>query len=279
MDSAIKQLARRTLPRKVRNWLRSPSAALHWWLNERRAPIALPIRPDWTLQCPRNALDGAFRLQLYDPPQVRELDEFIALVRRHPGVRLLDIGSHFGVFSFAALQYGGPKAQAFAVDPSATAQMMLGRIADLNASDDRLRFLRAAAGAAPGELEMVDTGVGGAGYMVLPGDQPQADRTRIPQVTIDQLAPQLPPRPDIIKIDVESYELEVLRGGRATLAGARVILCLELHNQMMRARGVNPQAVLDLLREYGYAHFTCDGAIVSPAEMIQPEIIRVIATG
>lgn len=278
MDSALKQFARRVLPRSARNWLRSPAASLHWWLNEWRAPILLNIRADWSLRCPRNALDGAFRLQLYDPPQVRELDEFIAFVKRQPGIRLLDIGSHFGVFSFAALHYGGPQAQALAVDPSAAAEMMVGRIAKLNPGGERVRFLRAAAGATVGQLEMVDTGVGGAGYMVLPGDQPQADRTVIPQNTIDQLAQQMAPPPTVVKIDVESYELEVLRGGRETLSRGNVVLCLEMHNQMMRARQVNPQLVLDLLREYGYAHFTCEGATVSPAEMLQPEIIRVIAT-
>ena len=46
MSSVLKSIARRVLPRSVRNWLRSPSAALRWWLNECRSPIPLAIRPD-----------------------------------------------------------------------------------------------------------------------------------------------------------------------------------------------------------------------------------------
>lgn len=83
--------------------------------------------------------------------------------------------------------------------------------------------------------------------------------------------------PTIIKIDVESYELEVLRGGKETLSAGDVILCLEIHNQMMRDRNVNPQLVLDQLHAYGYRQFTCEGKTLHPSELLVPEIIRVIA--
>ncbi len=125
---------------------------------------------------------------------------------------------------------------------------------------------------------MVDAGVSAAGYMVLPGDHPQSERTRLPQTTIDQLAPQMPGLPTVIKIDVESFELEVLRGGSATLSQQAIPLCLEMHNQMMRERGVEPRQVLELLQSYGYRNYTCESRAVSVEEILRAEIIRLIAT-
>ena len=277
MASSLKHIVRRAIPRPLRNWLRSPSITLRWWLNNQRQPLNYAIRPDWQLKCPLNAFGGSFRLQLQDRPQIRELDEFIALIQHSPGVQFMDIGCHFGIFSFAALHYGGPAARALAVDPSGFAGAMLQRIASLNGYDSRLRFLRAAAGAEAGELKMVDTGVSAAGYMVMPGDQTQTDCEFVPQNTLDQFTRQMDSAPTIIKIDVESYELEVLRGGKETLSTGKVILCLEIHNQMMRDRNVNPQLVLDQLHAYGYRQFTCEGKTLLPAELLVPEIIRVIA--
>ena len=54
-----------------------------------------------------------------DDELIEELDSFIAHCRR--GMVLFDVGAHFGVFSLAALHYGGPDAIAVAVDPSPAA--------------------------------------------------------------------------------------------------------------------------------------------------------------
>jgi len=277
VNLAFKNFVRRILPRRVRNFFRSPRLTLRWCANELRPPLDLEIRPGWKLKCPRHALDVAFRLQLHDPPQVREMDEFIRLVQSLPKVVLLDIGCHFGVFSFAAAHYGGPAARALAIDPAGMAQQMVARIVALNDFSGQVQFRRAAAGAAAGELEMVEGGVYAAGYMVLPGDHPASDRTRIEQVTIDQLAAEMPAPPTVIKIDVESYELEVLRGGRQTLARQAIVLCLEMHNAMMRARGVEPAAVTSLLGELGYTRLMLDGRPLTAAEVTAPDIIRIIA--
>lgn len=266
------------VPRSLRNYLRTPSATLRWWLNERRPPVVFEVRPGWTLRCPRNAVTQAFHLQHDDPPQARELDDFIVLIKTLPEVRLLDIGCHYGIMSFAAAHYGGAEAQALAVDPSAAAGEMVGRIAVLNGMQSQVRFRRAAVGAELGELEMIDAGVSAAGYMVLPGDQPARDRQRIAQTTIDQLATEMSAPPTVIKVDVESYELEVLRGGGRTLKEHAIPLCLEFHNAMMRARDVDPGQVTALLREYGYERYQCAGQTLSARDVVQPEIIRVIVT-
>src|SRR5690606_3717978 len=88
--SSWRAVARAVVPRRVRNWLRSPRQAVRWVVNEWRGPIDFRIRDDWTFRCPRNAAERAFHLQLQDPPQVREFDDFVAEMKSAGRVVLLD---------------------------------------------------------------------------------------------------------------------------------------------------------------------------------------------
>lgn len=83
----------------------------------------LEIRPGWVLRAHPLAVRCVYMSQIRDLEQRAELDAFLA--RCSPGMQLLDVGCHFGVFSLAALHYGGPTARAVAVDPSHTATTML----------------------------------------------------------------------------------------------------------------------------------------------------------
>ena len=277
MDSALKRLARRAIPRGLRNRLRSPALSFQWWLEERRPPVRYAVRPDWSITAPRNAVWSAFRLQVDDPEQAAEFDDFVRVIRGQPRSLLLDIGCHFGLFSFAAVHYGGAGSAALAIDPSSEAERMVRRVSALNGCDKKIQFVRAAAGAENGELQMVETGVTGAGYMVLPSDHPDSERVRIPLRTIDSLAESWGRTPTVVKIDVESYEFEAALGGAKTLAGASIPLCLELHNEMARGRGADPAALLDLLRDLGYRNFCQGSRALERQEMLDHPLIRVVA--
>lgn len=277
MSPGLKSLVRRVVPRALRNGLRAPGRTFTWWLNDLRSPVAFAIRPGWSLKVPRNAVHAAYSAQINDPAQATEFDDFIGLLRQQPRVILFDVGCHFGIFSFAAAHFGGPTARAIAVDPSALAGNMVKRVAALNGFQPQVRFVQAAVGAAVGELEMVEAGVTAAGYVVLPQDHPASDRTRIPMTTLDHLVEQAGERPTVIKIDVESYEAEVLRGGERTLMGCPIPLSLEIHNRMARARGADPGAVLQLLDAFGYTKFVSGGRALTASEIATQDLVRLIA--
>lgn len=270
-------MARAVVPRPMRNWLRSPRQALRWLSNDLRGPVAFKIRPDWTFRCPRNAAERAFHLQLQDPPQVREFDDFVAFARTAGRIVLLDIGSHFGIFCFAAIHYGANGSKALAVDPSSEAHFMVERIAQINGWQDRVTFVQAAAGAVDGEIEMVETGCTGAGYVVLPGDHPQADRRKMPMLTVDTLAERMGEPPTLVKIDVESFELDVLKGGQRTFGERGTPLFLEIHNRMMRDRGVDPRGLIEQLTEMGYRSFQIGGKELTPDQLMDEDIVRILA--
>src|SRR4051794_32708229 len=116
----LRDLVRPCIPRGIRNWVRSPTKSARWIWDEVRYASGqtqeVRVRPDWSLLCHPAAYRFAYYAQHADEEQVAEFDGFISTCR--PGMVLFDIGAHFGLFSLAALHYGGIAARAVAVDPS-----------------------------------------------------------------------------------------------------------------------------------------------------------------
>jgi FkbM family methyltransferase len=168
---------------------------------------------------------------------------------------------------------------AVAVDPSESAVRMLRRMARLNATGDRLRIIRAAVAAAEGVTDVVDAGVVAAGYAVRPGAaHPASERTVVPAVTVDGLCARLELRPTHLKIDVEGFEADVLRGARATLRAAdRPLVFIELHHEIVRQGGSDPAAAIRELQDARYGLFDVYGAPAFAEALLSQNLVRVVA--
>src|SRR5437868_12046222 len=100
---------RALLPRGVRNWLRSPTKSLAWGYRETKyffgVTEKIEIRPGWSVRCHPLAYSHSYHAQLEDPDQAAEFDSFLSYCTER--MILFDIGAHFGLFSLAALHFGG----------------------------------------------------------------------------------------------------------------------------------------------------------------------------
>lgn len=280
MKADVKRVVRACTPRALRNWLRSPRKSAAWVLNEAKYAAGvrpeIEVRPGWRVRSHPSAYPYAYFNQTLDPEQAAEFDEFINACR--PGMVLFDIGAHFGLFSLAALKFGGADSSALAVDPSPTAARIMRIQSRLNGAGGRMKVVRACVGERGGWLPMVATGVSGAGYFLSPSDHSGGELTPTPAVTLDQLAADFGARPTHLKIDVEGAEAAVLRGGRSLLARPEApLVFIELHNEIVSARGDSPSEAVGLLKAFGYAKFSAGGSPVSEASILSRPLVRIVA--
>jgi len=275
-SAMLTNLVRTLVPRPVRTWLRSPSQSAKYLVDSAAFSLGLKTTlrfPDdgWSIICHPHAYRCAYESQILDADQNQEFCAFRSYCSKQ--MLLFDIGAHFGIFSLAAASAGG---RAVAVDPSPMAARMIATQAALNGLTGNIHVLCSAAGSADGSLELLSAGTFSYGYFRAAKDRLKRDLTKVRSVTIDSLASEFG-APTHIKIDVEGYEAEVLRGAHKTLNSCSPILFLELHNDIIRAEGGDPDSVLKQLAHAGYTFHTLRGDEASRTSLVRAPIVRLIA--
>ena len=178
---------------------------------------------------------------LDDPPDIRFL-------RRHglrEGATVLNVGAHQGVVALLLADAVGPTGRVVAVEPVAHNARLAATNMDLNAARN-VTVVRAAvtarSGRAPVEFELNSRVAGAGGW----------GTEEVRAVTVDELS-SLYGAPDVLTIDVEGFELEVLKGAAATLRTARPTLLVEVHvGTGLEAAGASLEDLLSLLTGHGY---------------------------
>jgi len=251
--------ARNYTPRVIRNWLRMPSKSIEYVKDRLSFAVGntkmVKVRENWILRV-HPAAHHHFEVFNTDPIQSSELNAFIANCPN--GIRLLDVGAHYGFFALAALRYGGAEAKVLCVEASPSAAKILDTTLNLNKTDGRVRVFNVAMGDKDGMLSMLATGPLGGDYFIVPTEE-RKDTIQVPQRSLVSLLTETGFKPTHIKFDIEGFEFEVIESGLTILKELRPVLFLELHGTALRARGKDPLAVIQMLREAGYSSFVEDG--------------------
>lgn len=159
-----------------------------------------------------------------------------------PGELVIDAGANVGCYTLVAALLE-PTARLHAFEPLSSAYASLATNCRINALTGRVVANRAALGSETAELELRRTGEGGQGTLardlVIDGDY-WSEMT--PVVPLDRYVADAGLRtPDIIKLDVEGYEVELATGAVNTLRNVRLLIA-EWHSperlqELMRATG------------------------------------------
>ena len=154
--------------------------------------------------------------------EIRVIDAMRRLLE--PGGVFVDVGANIGYHSAVAADVVGPSGTVYALEPVASHFDRLSRMARANPRH-RIVTERAAAGEQAGEATIAIAGASNAGWNTLvPGHMPpeRTERTeRVPVVTLDAFLERHGAHSvSLIKIDVEGFELPVLRGLCGFLADA-----------------------------------------------------------
>lgn len=157
-----------------------------------------------------------------------------------PGMTVCDVGANIGYYLLLFESVIGPTGQVLLIEPSPENLPQIRRTVDLNGfTNTRLEAI--AVGMREGFVGLrsgINSGV---------ADLEQA-AYQVPIRPLDAVAPE---RVDFIKIDVEGYELEVLRGAAAVLERDRPSLFLEVHPHILGRFGTDmAELITEVTRFY-----------------------------
>ena len=161
---------------------------------------------------------------------------------------IVDGGANIGQFARAAAETW-PTARILSVEPLPD---IADRLRDNLASEaPRVRVTAAALGPATGTLDFYRTDYSLASSALVPSDR-AATRIAVPVVRLDDVLSEHPlPRPLLVKLDLQGFELEALRGATATLARADAVL-LETAFQASYADEPLFRDVLSFMEDAGF---------------------------
>lgn len=186
-----------------------------------------------------------------------------ALIERtiRPGMTVVDVGANHGLFSLEAARLTGPEGVVHAFEPTPSTRALLENNLAVNGLG-RVKVFPSALGEAPGTARLrVHREM--SGLNTLADDDITWNRRtlradsiiEVPIATLDAHAEaEGLARIDFLKIDVEGFELGVIRGSRGLLAAGRVArIMLEVGDVTCRNAGVEPASLLTELESFGYA--------------------------
>jgi FkbM family methyltransferase len=149
----------------------------------------------------------------------------------------IDVGAHVGLWSY---NLAHEFATVFAFEPVAEHRACFEK--NLQGVGQHVHLKAMALGAIEGSVSIASE-QGSSGNSTVSG------KGEIPMHTLDALGLQ---DVDFIKIDVEGYEENVLRGGEATIAMFKPVIIVEQKRDMSTRFGLKTLGAVDFLRTLGY---------------------------
>lgn len=169
-----------------------------------------------------------------------------------PGAVFLDIGANIGVFAVSVTR-NTRDTSAVAVEPVGRTFYSLAANVARNGLASRIKTLRAAVGEGPGQILLTNK-LNAANHVVpLVRERPPCSEELVQQTSLDRLVDtEGLTRLDLIKLDVEGFELSVLKGARATLTRFYPAVLIEIESRWTKRYQYSPREIFALLGALGY---------------------------
>lgn len=169
-----------------------------------------------------------------------------------------DVGANVGLFSLLAARIVGPTGNVVSFEPATEVFQLLCRNAEHSGPICSLQF---GIGNIDGSAPMSVQGITSAGSFVK--EVVALARHYYPDVPVreefvevrklDTLLSDLKPPPTLVKIDIEGFEVEALRGASLLIQTARPVLIIEIHPLQLKLSGGSEEELYKLLHEHNYS--------------------------
>jgi len=180
------------------------------------------------------------------------------------GLVIYDIGAYHGILT---LFFASRCAQVIAYEPNEANHARLMENIRLNTlTNVAVRKLALGRQARSGTLTYHPSMAGGGSVRA---DAAGTVTQRVEIATLDSdIAAAVLPAPDLIKIDIEGWELKALEGARATLDAHHPALFLEMHGETLREKQRKASAIVAFLCDAGYTDIVHveSGATIRPGD-------------
>ena len=166
------------------------------------------------------------------------------------GMCFMDIGANSGYYTVLAASCLKSTGSIVAIEPQTNAYERLKYNVQLNHIDNATLLHNAAYS----EITEVNIGLPVWGDAEASIDYPNSTKyERVGTVTVDSVCKE----PDVIKMDVEGYELEVLRGATSALKTVKHII-FEQNLRRLVERRMRPNSVIDYIKKQGFEIYDID---------------------
>lgn len=174
-----------------------------------------------------------------------------------PGMTVVDVGANIGLYSVHLARLVGPSGRVISFEPDPELVECLRVNCAANAVSN-VTVNPCALGSAPGRLVLSRLTLNsGDNHLGTAGDPTFRRPVEVEVVPLDVREPGL--RPDFVKIDVQGWELNVLKGMEGILRAApRVGIFLEICPKWLRRAGDSPEELYDFLAGLGMRVFALD---------------------
>jgi FkbM family methyltransferase len=189
-----------------------------------------------------------------------------------PGDRFVDIGANVGLMTLVAAKTIGAGGRVDSFEPLPEIRRLL----ELSIEQNRFSniFLHELAlGSAPSRMAIHRHPEVNRGSASLAWTSQENDSLDICLETLDRTIYNLSSQPiAMMKIDVEGWELEVLRGGISTLAREpQPVLCIEF-SRLHPLQGGKPEDMIEFLSKLGYQPYRLQKSKSAPSPLISVNI-------
>lgn len=170
-----------------------------------------------------------------------------------PGMKILECGANIGYYAMLEARLVGSTGKIYAVEPSPKNIAWLTRNIAIN-NYEQIEVIPGAFGAEKGTAPFYVDIRSNLSSFVKRDDLTEFEVVDVEMMNIDSFMALPDHDVDLIRMDVEGYETEILKGGEKTLMSDRApkYFFIEVHCELLKKRGSGGFEIAKYLRQFGY---------------------------
>jgi FkbM family methyltransferase len=253
---------RNALPRRVKNFFKKPAQAKYIAVARRMRrilpnlpiPMRLPFGSKWIAK--NSALDHELMANGFESAEMRFVQNYLK-----PGMTVLDVGAHHGLYTLLASKCVGPQGKVIAFEPSPRERERLQSHLRMNRSENvRVEAVALGSETGSGKLFLVDGAEDWCNSLRPPVVKEKTTTVAVEVRCLDEVLAALgTKRVDFLKLDVEGAELDVLKGAAKLLNGdSRPVVLAEVYDIRTEPWGYAAREIVKFLSQAKFEWFALD---------------------